>query len=130
MDLTSTPLTPRYAIRGAHGCGIRLIEDFRPSAVNEMASTVDTDIPDTLDSALVLSTLCGRLSPDLELNAFAVDFKHAYANIPLPEHQRELATIILSPPEGPPMKALLRTQPFGAKRAPSNWARVTAFCAG
>ena len=127
LDLTSTSLTPRYAIKDANGGEIRLIDDFRAIAVNELVSTADTEIPDTLDAALALETLFEKLSPELELNSFAVDFRHAYKNIPLPTSQHELATIILAPPDGPPMKAVLKTQPFGAKRAPANWARVTAF---
>ena len=127
LDLTSTPLTPRYAIRDTNGGKVRLIDDFRAIAANELVATVDTDIPDTLDAAPALSSLYEGLSPGIELTAFAFDFKHAYKNIPIPNDQHELATIILAPLAGPPMKALLRTQPFGAKRAPANWARVTAF---
>ena len=43
------------------------------------------------------------------------------------ERQLDLETIILEPPDGPPVKDTIRTQPFGSKRAPANWARNAAF---
>ena len=123
-------ITPGFARRGRVGASqekTRLIDDFRASGVNETVSTVETDVPDTIDAALALASLYERLQPGLELNSFAVAFKNAYKNIPIPLDQQGMATIILAPPEGPPMKATLRAQPFGARRAPANWARITAF---
>ena len=129
-DMATLPLTPRFARRERIGTDqekTRLIDDFRASGVNETVSTTETDVPDTIDAALALATLYERLQKGLELNSFAVDFTHAYKNIPIPRDQSGIATIILAPPNGPPMKASLRTQPFGARRAPANWARITAF---
>ena len=129
-DSATVPLTPRLATkdpRNRLNPKVRLIDDFKAIGVNGLGSAVDTDIPDTLDAALSIASLYETLSPGVELGVFAVDFCHSYKNIPIAEDQRGYATIVLAPPSGPPMKATLRTQPCGARRAPANWARVAAF---
>ena len=95
--------------------------------MGELISAVETDAPDTADAALPLETIYEKLQHGLEHNAFVVDFKHAYENIPTPDHQNSLATIILVPPDGPPILETLRTQPFGPKSAPANLARISAL---
>ena len=49
----------------------------------------------------------------------------AYKHVPIQEDQKEVATALLAPPAGPLKIATLRTQPFGSRRAPTNWSRVT-----
>ena len=41
--------------------------------------------------------------------------------------QEDFAIIIFAQPEGEPLVASLRTQPFGPSRVPANWARVAEF---
>ena len=129
-DMATLPLTPRSPKTEQHGANnpkTRLLDDFRASGINELAATQDTDVPDTLDAALSIASLYEKLKPGIQLNVCAVDFRHAYKNIPIAADQQNLATIALAPPVGPAMKATLKTQPFGAARAPANWARVAAF---
>ena len=54
-------------------------------------------------------------------------FPQAYRRAPIQGDQKEFASILIAPPVGPIEIAKLRTQPFGSKRAPSNWPRVTNF---
>ena len=125
--LGAIPLTPRFAAQGKKGAKIRLIDDFSASGINDIVATIDTDVPENLDAMLALSNFYYKLNPDVSLQAFSVDFQHAYKNVPMCRHQGEFAQILLSPPEGELLVAELRTQPFGARRAPANWGRVTAF---
>ena len=41
--------------------------------------------------------------------------------------QREFATIVFADTEREPLYSALKTHPFGSRRAPSNWGRVTTF---
>ena len=56
-----------------------------------------------------------------------MDFAHAYKHAPLLQSQEKFAHIVFAQPEGEPLADALRTQPFGSRRAPANWARVTQF---
>ena len=127
--MKTTPLTPRYALpeARANGAKYRLIDDFRASGVNDIVSCEDTDVPHTIDTCLSLAVLYEHICPGIQLYAFAVDFAHAYKHVPLLRIQGEFATAILLPPEGEPVMAQLRTQPFGPRRPPANWGRATAF---
>ena len=130
LAMSSAPLIPRFAIREQRGSSepkIRLIDDFRASAANHLVSTQDTDIPQNLDIILSIASLFEQLQPGCQAMAFSVDFCRACKNIPLPAVQQDCATILISPPDGAPPMAQLRTQPFGPKRSPANWARATAF---
>ena len=84
-------------------------------------------MPDNLNTMLATANFLKKLNPDACLLAFSVDFRHAYKNIPMCRLQGDFARIAVSPPHGEPLMAELRTQPFGARRAPANWGRVTAF---
>ena len=128
--MATLPLTPRFAKTEQHGSNqpkTRLLDDFWESGINELAATQDTDVPDTLDASLSIASLYEKLQPGIQLNACAVDFRHAYKNIPIATDHQNLATIVIAPPAGPSVKATLKTQPFVAARAPANWARITAF---
>ena len=128
--METIPLTPRFAKREQHGnqdAKFRLIDDFKASAVNDLLSTVDTAVPQTLDLFLATCVYYSLISPNTKLLACSMDFAHAYKHIGIPKSQRDFATIILTPPGGPVHYAKLHTQPFGSSRAPANWGRVTHF---
>ena len=115
----TVPLTPRYAIQEQHGnqhAKIRLIDDFRASAINAIVEMGDTDIPESLDTFIALATYFKLIAPGCELQGATLDFAHAYKHVPIQEDQKEFATILLAPPSGPLKVATLRTQPFGSKR--------------
>ena len=67
------------------------------------------------------------LSQGAEIRSYSIDFAHAYKQVPILASHHEFATILVAPPEGPVCAAALRTQPFGSRSAPSNWARVAKF---
>ena len=106
---------------------IRLIDDFRASAINAIVETEDANIPDTLDSLIAVSSFFALVKPGCDLYCATADFAHAYKHVPILEDHRQFATILLAPPQGDLKAACLRTQPFGSKRAPTNWPRVTLF---
>ena len=130
-DLARTvPLTPRYAISEQHGAQkreIRLIDDFRASGVNAIVTTDDTNIPENLDVFFAITSFLRLAAPGCHLKCATLDFSHAYKHIPIQENQKEFATIVIAPPAGALKIATLRTHPFGSKRAPANWPRVTNF---
>ena len=99
----------------------------RNPARNPPRSSMDTDVPGTLDAALSIPSLYEKLMPVVELNVFAVDFRQAYKNIPIDAENRSYCAILLAPPSGHLLEASLRTQPSGSSRAPENSARVAAF---
>ena len=128
--LQNTPLTPRFAIREQHGDQaekIRLIDDFKASGLNLTLDMSDTCIPDALDSAITICRQFGVESPGQQLNIFTVDFKHAYKNVAVASRDLKYTSIIVAPPRGPPVACTLLVQPFGSRRAPANWGRVTRF---
>ena len=104
-----------------------MIGDFRASGINSILTTQDTSIPDNLDSFLAGVMQFKKLAPGCVLKAFTVDFAHAYKHVPMEVSQREFATIVFADTRGTPHYATLKTQPFGSRRAPANWGRVTAF---
>ena len=133
-ELTDTiartiPLTPRYAINEQHGnqqAKIRLIGDFRASEINSIVETEDTDVPDSLDAFVAVASYYKILAPRCELMCvFGPGFRTCLQAAPIQEDQKEFATILLAPPPGPLKVATLRTQPFGSRRAPTNWPRAT-----
>ena len=124
------PLTPRFAQDEQHGLQdekIRAIDDFKASGINDILSTMDTAVPDTLDAFLGMATYYSLIQHEPDLLAFTADFPHAYKHVGIPVRHAGFATIILAPPSGPLHVATLRTQPFGSSRAPANWGRVTRF---
>ena len=128
--LATLPLTPRYAIKEQHSNQdpkFRLIDDFRASDINAIIQTEDTNIPDTLDVMIALASCFALISPGCNLLRASADFAHAYKHVPIAEDQRDFATILIAPPAGALKVATLRTQPFGSRRAPTNWPRVANF---
>ena len=90
--LRTVPLPPRYAISEQHGNNapkIRLVDDFRASAINAIITTEDTNIPDTLDVFTAVSSYLALISPGCDLLCATADFSHAYKHIPILEDQRE-----------------------------------------
>ena len=65
--------------------------------------------------------------PSAALMLTILDFAHAYKHIGVGAKSTRFAVIALSDPHGAVCMAYLNTQPFGSRRAPSNWARVTQF---
>ena len=123
-------LTPRYIIEEQHGdrkTKTRLIDDFRASGVNNLISTVDTNIPGNLDVFLAVATFYKLISPSARLLATVVDYKNAYKNLPVCKQHDEFAAILIGPPTGELMVAYLRTLLFGSRRSPASWARITGF---
>ena len=106
---------------------IRLVGDFRSSGINSILPAEDTSIPQTLGDYLSRIMLYKSYAPGCVLNSRSVDFAHAYKHVPLTSAQREFATIVFPGPEGKLYTAVLPTQPFGSRRAPASWARVTEF---
>ena len=81
---STLPLTPRFALSEQHGLQerkIRVVDDFKASGINDLLSTVDTAIPDTLDAFLAMSTYFSLVKKEPELLAFAADFSHAYKHV-------------------------------------------------
>ena len=56
-----------------------------------------------------------------------MDFAHAYKHIGVDTRSSKFAVIALSGPQGKIRLSHLNTHPFGSRRAPPNWARVTQF---
>ena len=100
---------------------------FLPRGINNILRTSDTDAPENSDTWLAASLFYKRYDPLVKIRIFLVDFRHAYKTVPLCRQQGDFAHIVLAPPEGDPVVAELRTQPFGSRRAPANWGRVTSF---
>ena len=125
----NTPLTPRYLIEqpGPTETKTRLIDDFKASGINGILTTADTNIPDNLDKFLAVTAYHKTLDPSVDLLAFSVDYKHAYKHVGICRGQDEFASILIAPPEGDLLVTQLRVLPFGSRRSPSNWARVTLF---
>ena len=124
------PLSPRFAQeenRGNQGKKIRIIGDFKASKVNDLLGLSDTSVPETLDVFLSMLLLNGHFRPHAEIVAFSMDFSHAYNHIGISADRLDFATVVLADTDGVPHMASLRTQPFGSRRAPANWARVTAL---
>ena len=124
------PLTPRYAIGEKHGnqdAKIRLADDFRASATNAIVQPEGTNIPENLDVCFAVSSYLGLIAPGCDVECATLDFPRAYKNVPNLEDQREFASILIAPPAGSLKVATLRAQPFGSRRAPANWSRVTNF---
>ena len=67
------------------------------------------------------------MEPGLDVKAVVVDYKHAYKNIPIAKEHMDLASILIGPPTGELMVAQVRALPFGPRRSPANWARLTLF---
>ena len=88
-------------------------------------TTYDTSVPETLGAFLGIAAYHKQVGPQCELLGFTLDFSHAYKHVPILAPQRDFATIMLVAPCGVPHTATLRSQPFGSRRAPANWARVT-----
>ena len=123
-------ITPRYAKEEPHGgraTKISLIGDFRAAGINDAMSLEDTSIPESLGCFLAAIAHFRKLSPDLATESFSLDFSHAYKHVPIIASQREFATIVMVGPDGNAYSPALRSQPFGSRRAPSNWVRVTQF---
>ena len=58
---------------------------------------------------------------------FSVDLARDDKQVCISAEQQDFATILLCDPDGVPHMASLKTQPFGSRRAPANWGRVTSF---
>ena len=128
--LNSVALTPRYAIPEEHGGRapkIRAVDDFRASGINDALSVLDANIPESMDVFLARIAFYRRIAPDVDLASFSLDFSHAYKHVPIRASSREFSSVVFANPEGRAFVANLRARPFGSRRAPSNWARVTEF---
>ena len=89
----------------------------------------DTSIPNTLDTMFAMARAFALSWPLVTLMLTIMDSAHAYKHIGLDTDSARFAVISLANPEGRIMMAHLNTQPFGPRRAPSNWARVAQFVA-
>ena len=125
--IQSIPLSPRFAIWENRNEKIRIIDDFKASKVNDLLGLVDTSIPQNLDVLLGMALVHADHWGEETLRVFSLDFAHAYKHVGVAVDQLDFATVVLADTEGNPMMATLRTQPFGSRRAPANWARVTTF---
>ena len=65
--------------------------------------------------------------PNITLLLTIMDFAHAYKHIGVDTKSTRFAVIALTDPQGAVCMAHLNTQPFGSRRAPANWERVTQF---
>ena len=84
-------------------------------------------MPQNVDVLLGMALAHAKIGDGETLRVSSLDFAHAYKNAGVAQDQLEFATAVLSDHEGNPTMATLRTQPFGSRRAPANWARVATF---
>ena len=127
--LRTLPLTPRFCILEDHGSGPkhRLIDDYKMSGINDTLELEDTSVPQSLNTAYAMARTYGLAGCQLQLLVTIVDFAHAYKHVGIDTAQDFFSYIALVDKTGSPFYAKLNTQPFGSRRAPSNWARVTNF---
>ena len=80
-----------------------------------------------MDTFLAIVARYRDIAPGSETLSYSLDFPHAYKHVPIVSSRREFATIVFLGPDGRPYSSLLRSQPFGSRRAPINWAHVAQF---
>ena len=125
-DLQNRILSPRFVIYQKGKC--RVIDDLKRSGVNDTLALSDTSIPDTLDRAYAASKLLDEQGAGGDLLLYSVDFESAYKHVGVSPESSGVATLVFwNPLEGAAYTSSLLTQPFGPRRSPSNWARVTSF---
>ena len=88
---------------------------------------VGADIPGNLDRLPSTIAAYRRVAPNVQAISFSLDSPQAYKHAPVRPSQREFATIAPAGTDGKAYAAELRSQPYGARRAPPNWDRVTEF---
>ena len=122
---------PRFAIREQHGSAaekkIRLIVDFERSEMNSLLKLHDSIVHNTLGAMFAMARAFARTSPNAILMLTIMDFANAYKHIGVYNASTQFDVIALPDPKGGVEMAYLNTQPFGSRRAPTNWARVTQF---
>ena len=125
--MTFTVLSPRFCIAEQHGKQepkYRVIDALTKSHVNLTVGASDTYCPQDLDTFMVLARL-QHLYGARNLRIWSVDFSNEYKTIGLDEASREVSHICLANPTNERVyKARILAQPFGSRRAPSNWGRV------
>ena len=130
FDRPNTVLSPRFCISEQHGNQepkFRLIEDLSKSLANDTVHSTETYRPDDLDSFAALARL-QHSNWAINLKDWSVDSPRAYKTIALRPDSADTAYICFANPNGNlPYKSRILAQPFGSRRAPSNWGRLVTF---
>ena len=124
------PLAHRFALLEQRGEGaqkVRIIDDLKASQINDLLGLADACLPESLGGFLSMLLAHGSCDGSADVIGSSLDCAHAYKHAGIASDQLDFATVILTAPAGAPCMASLRTQPFGPRRAPANWARVANF---
>ena len=129
-DLDPLILSPRFCISERHGAQqpkYRVIDDLSMSLANSTATMTDTYCPQDLDSLVAQTRLLDRVGAR-NLKAWSVYVSNAYETILLHRESHDASLVcFVDPRTNTPHKARILVQPFGSRRAPSNWWRVVTF---
>ena len=126
MDMNATFLSPRFAVRQRRD-KIRLIDNFKMSQVNRLASMHETYCPQGLSHLLCSARALHREGAS-ELRIFTLDIRNAFKTIPLHAGDEKFATIAtLCPTTGAIFLCTSKVLPFGARASPLSWGRVVTF---
>ena len=129
-DMKHTVKSPRFCISEQHGLQepkYRVIGDLTRSHVNSTTDTSDAYCPQDMDALVAHVRSLAKLGAS-DFRARSVDFPNAYKTIGLHESPSEEATIcFVEPTTNIPHKARILDQPFGSRRATTNWGRVVTF---
>ena len=127
------PLYHRFAIWGRRWDSatrkIRLVDGFERPGVNRILKLRGPTIPKSLDTTSAMAMTSALSWTDITIMLTVMDFANAYRHIGPGRNSTKCSAIAFADPSGNVQIVRLNTQPFGPRRAPSNWARVTKFVA-
>ena len=129
-SIDAIPLSPRFAIHEHHGgreTKIRVIGGLIATQVNDFLGLVATSMPRRFDLFLSMMPARAQIGSGDALQAFSLDFAHAYNHVGVASDQIGFSAEVLGAPDGTQRMDTLKTQPFGGGRAPANRARVDAY---
>ena len=128
--MSNAILSPRFCIAEQHGLQepkYRVIDGLSRPEVNATSHMTDTYFPQDM-GALVSQVRDLSHVGAVDLRDWPVGFPIAYKTIESHEPSDEAVAVCFANPDGNlPYKAQISAQPFGRRRAPSNWGRVVTF---
>ena len=129
-DRTFAIIDPRFCIseqRDNQEPKYRGIDDLAKSQANLTVGASDTYCPRDLDTFMVLARLQRKYGA-ANIRMWPLDSPNAYKTIGLNEASMGASHICcINPANKPPYKARVLVQPFGSRRAPTNWGMVVTF---